>query len=43
VLEGLTVEDGVVVDGTLNLRDGVPVRTPGENALASDGRANGQS
>jgi membrane fusion protein (multidrug efflux system) len=43
ILEGLSAEDGVVVDGTLNLRDGVPVRTPGDNALASDGRANGQT
>ena len=43
VLQGLTAEEGVVVDGTLNLRDGVPVRTPGDNALASDGRANGQT
>ena len=26
ILQGLTADDGVVVDGTLNLRDGVAVR-----------------
>jgi membrane fusion protein (multidrug efflux system) len=39
ILEGLSAEDGVVVDGTLNLRDGVPVReqapTPAGAAHAS--------
>ena len=39
VLQGLTADDGVVVDGTLNLRDGVPVRLQGDDALAADGRA----
>jgi membrane fusion protein (multidrug efflux system) len=32
ILEGLTVDDHVVVDGTLNLRDGLPVRV--QNAAA---------
>jgi membrane fusion protein (multidrug efflux system) len=39
VLQGLTADDGVVVDGTLNLRDGVPVRVQGADALAADGRS----
>ncbi|HKQ15975.1 MAG TPA: efflux RND transporter periplasmic adaptor subunit [Steroidobacteraceae bacterium] len=37
VLEGLSAEDGVVVDGTLNLRDGVPVKVQGSESLAADG------
>jgi membrane fusion protein (multidrug efflux system) len=43
VLQGLTADDGVVVDGTLNLREGVPVRVQGGEAIASDGRANGET
>jgi membrane fusion protein (multidrug efflux system) len=43
ILQGLTGDDGVVIDGTLNLRDGVPVRTPDDSALAADGRANGET
>jgi membrane fusion protein (multidrug efflux system) len=42
VLEGLTADDGVVVDGTLNLRDGAAVRVQAD-ALGGDGRANGQT
>jgi membrane fusion protein, multidrug efflux system len=42
VLQGLTADDGVVVDGTLNLREGITVRVQNE-ALAADGRANGQT
>jgi membrane fusion protein (multidrug efflux system) len=34
ILEGITVADSVVVDGTLNLRDGLPVRMQGDTALA---------
>ena len=26
ILDGLTAEDSVIVDGTLNVRDGAPVR-----------------
>jgi membrane fusion protein (multidrug efflux system) len=43
VLQGLSADDGVVIDGTQNLRDGVPVRVQGADTLASDGRANGES
>jgi membrane fusion protein (multidrug efflux system) len=43
VLQGLTADDGVVVDGTLNLRDGVPVRVQDNDALAADGRENGET
>jgi membrane fusion protein, multidrug efflux system len=44
VLQGLTADDGVVIDGTQNLRDGVPVRLQGaDDALAADGRANGET
>jgi membrane fusion protein, multidrug efflux system len=35
VLEGITAADNIVVDGTLNLRDGLPVRLQGDAALAS--------
>jgi membrane fusion protein (multidrug efflux system) len=42
VLEGLTADDGVVVDGTLNLRDGAPVRVQAD-ALGGPARANGQT
>jgi membrane fusion protein, multidrug efflux system len=42
VLQGLTADDGVVVDGTLNLRDGVPVNVQ-TGALAADGQASGQT
>jgi membrane fusion protein (multidrug efflux system) len=41
VLEGLTADDGVVVDGTLNLRDGVAVRE--QAAVGGAARANGQT
>jgi membrane fusion protein, multidrug efflux system len=43
VLQGLSADDGVVIDGTQNLRDGVPVRVQGADTLAADGRANGES
>ncbi len=44
VLQGLTADDGVVVDGTLNLRDGIPVRVQGaDDGLAPSGRANGET
>jgi membrane fusion protein, multidrug efflux system len=43
VLQGLTADDGVVIDGTLNLRDGVAVRVQGEDTLAADGRAPGET
>jgi membrane fusion protein, multidrug efflux system len=43
VLQGLTADDGVVIDGTLNLRDGVLVRVQGNGALAADGHANGET
>jgi membrane fusion protein (multidrug efflux system) len=44
VLQGLSADDGVVVDGTLNLRDGVPVRVQGaDDGLAAGTRANGES
>lgn len=43
VLQGLTAEDGVVLDGTLNLRDGVAVRTAGDDTLPADARASGQT
>ena len=43
ILHGLSADDGVIVDGTLNVRDGVPVRVQGSDALAADGRANGAS
>ena len=42
VLQGLTADEGVVIDGTLNLRDGVPVKVQGD-ALAADGHENGQT
>jgi membrane fusion protein (multidrug efflux system) len=43
ILQGLTADDGVVIDGTLNLRDGIPVRV--QPAAAADGpaRANGET
>jgi membrane fusion protein, multidrug efflux system len=43
VLQGLSADDGVVVDGTLNLRDGVPVRVQGSESLAADGHENGET
>jgi membrane fusion protein (multidrug efflux system) len=43
VLQGLSADDGVVIDGTLNLRDGVPVRVQGDDALAADGHADGET
>jgi len=43
VLEGLSAEDGVVVDGTLNLRDGVPVRVQGGDSLEPGGHANAET
>ncbi|HXS88612.1 MAG TPA: efflux RND transporter periplasmic adaptor subunit [Steroidobacteraceae bacterium] len=43
VLEGLSADDGVVIDGTLNLREGVPVRVQGADALAADDHANGET
>ncbi len=43
VLQGLTADDGVVIDGTLNLRDGVPVRVQGGDALAAGGSVNGET
>ena len=43
VLEGLSAEDGVVVDGTLNLRDGVPVRVQGGDSLEAGGHANAET
>jgi membrane fusion protein (multidrug efflux system) len=43
VLQGLSAADGVVIDGTQNLRDGVPVRVQGADTLAADGRATGES
>jgi membrane fusion protein, multidrug efflux system len=43
VLQGLSADDGVVVDGTLNLREGVPVRVQGADALAADGHAPGET
>jgi membrane fusion protein (multidrug efflux system) len=42
VLEGLTADEGVVVDGTLNLRDGAPVRVQAD-ALGGPARVNGQT
>jgi membrane fusion protein, multidrug efflux system len=42
VLQGLTADDGVVIDGTLNLRDGVAVRVQAA-ALGGEGRASGQT
>ena len=42
ILEGLTADDGVVIDGTLNLRDGVPVRVQAD-AVGDQARANGQT
>jgi membrane fusion protein (multidrug efflux system) len=42
VLQGLTADDGVVIDGTLNLRDGVAVRVQAD-ALGGEGRASGQT
>jgi membrane fusion protein, multidrug efflux system len=42
VLQGLTADEGVVVDGTLNLRDGVPVKVR-TDALEADERENGQT
>ena len=43
VLQGLTADDGVVVDGTLNLRDGVAVRVQTGDSLAAGGSVNGES
>jgi membrane fusion protein, multidrug efflux system len=43
VLQGLSADDGVVIDGTLNLRDGVPVRVQDNDALAADGHADGET
>jgi membrane fusion protein, multidrug efflux system len=44
VLQGLSADDGVVIDGTQNLRDGVPVRVQGaEGAVAAGGQANGET
>jgi membrane fusion protein (multidrug efflux system) len=44
VLQGLTADSSVVIDGTLNLRDGVPVRVQGaDSPLAADGRTNGDT
>lgn len=42
ILQGLTADDGVVVDGTLNLRDGLPVRVQ-TDAVGGESRANGQT
>jgi membrane fusion protein, multidrug efflux system len=42
VLQGLTAEDAVVVDGTLNLRDNVAVNVQ-PDALASDSKVNGET
>jgi membrane fusion protein (multidrug efflux system) len=41
ILEGLTADDGVVVDGTLNLRDGLAVRVQPE--AGGPVRANGET
>ena len=42
ILDGLTADDGVVIDGTLNLRDGLPVRVqPAADGAAA--HANGQT
>jgi membrane fusion protein (multidrug efflux system) len=41
ILEGLTADDGVVVDGTLNLRDGVAVRVQPD--ASGPARANGET
>ncbi len=44
VLQGLSADDGVVIDGTQNLRDGVPVRVQGaQGAVAAGGQANGET
>ena len=43
VLQGLSADDSVVVDGTLNLRDGVPVRVQDKDALAAGGHANAET
>lgn len=43
VLQGLTADDGVVVDGTLNLRDGVPVRVQTDAVGDGPARTNGQT
>jgi membrane fusion protein, multidrug efflux system len=43
ILQGLTADDGVVVDGTLNLRDGVPVRVQTDAVGEGPARANGQT
>ncbi|HET9447087.1 MAG TPA: efflux RND transporter periplasmic adaptor subunit [Steroidobacteraceae bacterium] len=44
VLQGLSADDGVVIDGTLNLRDGVAVRVQSaEGAVAAGGQANGET
>ena len=43
VLEGLSAEDGVVVDGTLNLRDGVQVKVQGGESLDTGGHANAET
>jgi len=42
VLEGVTADDGVVTDGTMNLRDDVAVREQPQ-AAGSPARANGQT
>ena len=43
VLQGLTVDDGVVIDGTQNLRDGVSVRVQGGEGAVAAGQANGET
>jgi len=43
VLQGLSDDDGVVIDGTQNLRDGVPVRVQSADTLAADGRTPGET
>jgi membrane fusion protein (multidrug efflux system) len=42
VLQGLSADDGVVVDGTMNLREGVPVHVQ-DDALGAAAPANGQT
>lgn len=42
VLQGLSADDGVVIDGTLNLRDGIAVKVQPADAVAADGRTSGQ-
>jgi membrane fusion protein (multidrug efflux system) len=43
LLQGLTADDGVVVDGTLNLRDGIAVRVQQAAAAGGPARANGET